>query len=139
MAEWLRRSGRLDEALAGADAAVAAFDRVYPAGHARQGGAASIRGLVFRDQGRFDDAAREFRRAADLLARFNGEDANSTLDAQLQLADMLDRLGQTEDARAMHARLTPLLPARFLDGSPVRRQHEELGRRLQATRVVNRS
>jgi eukaryotic-like serine/threonine-protein kinase len=139
LAEWLRRSGRLDEALAQADAAVAAFANVYPMGHARQGSAASIRGLVLRDQGRLEEAAREFRRAADLLARFNGENANPTLDAELQLADMLDRLGKTDDARALHARMTPLLPARFLDGSPVRMQHAALGRRLQAHRVVNRS
>jgi tetratricopeptide (TPR) repeat protein len=137
--ESARRSGRLDEALAQADIAVTAFAKAYPSGHARQGGAASIRALVLRDQGRLDEAAQEFRRAADLLARFNGEDANSTLDAQLQLADVQHRLGKTDEARALHARMTPLLPARFVDGSPVRIQHAELGRRLQADRVVNRS
>lgn len=139
LAEWLRRSSRLDDALESANAAVTAFATLYPDGHARQGSAANIRGLVLRDQDRLDEAATEFRRAANLLARFSGENANATLDAQLQLADVLDLLGRTDEARTLHARMTPLLPARFLDISPVRIQHAELGRRLQAARVVNRS
>ena len=139
LAEWSRRSGRLDEALAHADAAVAAYETLYPAGHARQGGAASIRALVLRDLGRLDEAASEFRRSADLLARFSGENANATLESQLQLADVLARLGNADEARTLHARMAPLLPARFVEGSPVRKQHAELGRRLQAAHGLSHS
>ena len=138
LAEWSRRSGQPEAALVQLDAAIAALAMLHPESHAREGGAAVIRGLVLRDLGRIEAAAVEFRRAVDLLARYNGKDANATLDAELQLSETLLRLGRIDEARALHARLTPLLPARFVEASPVRLQHAALARRLQATSVASR-
>jgi serine/threonine-protein kinase len=137
LAEWSRRNGQPRAALEQVDAAIASLAMLQPESHAREGGAAVVRGLVLRDLGRVSAAADEFRRAIELLKRYNGRDANATLDAELQLADMLLRLGRVDEARALHARLTPLLPARFVEASPVRIQHAALARRLQAPGMVN--
>jgi serine/threonine-protein kinase len=138
MAEWLRRSGRLPDALAAIDEARAGFARLYPQGHARLGGVALVRGAVLRDAGRLGEAADELRRAVEMLRRFAGAEANTTLDAELQLAGVLARLGRLDEARVLHARLAPLLPTRFVEAAPQRAQHAALARRLGARRVAMR-
>jgi hypothetical protein len=126
----MRHSGRNDEALAFADEARAAFARLYPEGHARLGAAALIRGEILRDQGRLADAAVELETAGELLRRFAGAESNITLEAELELADVLARIGRAGESRALHAKVAPLLPARFVEHSPQRLLHAALGRRL---------
>jgi serine/threonine-protein kinase len=110
--------------------ASAAFAALYPPTHARHGAIARIRGLVSRDRGQLDQAESELRRAVDILSKSAGADANSTIDTELELADVLAARGSKEEARALHDRLAALLPTRFVEGSAVRRQHADLGRRL---------
>ena len=63
------------------------------------------------------------------VARFS---ANSTIDVELQLARVLYARGNYDEARRLHARIEPLLPARFVETAEVRVDHAELGRRLAA-------
>jgi hypothetical protein len=63
-------------------------------------------------------------RATGILAKGAGKDANATIDAELQSA--------TKRSCCIGG---PLLSARFVEGSALRRQYAELGRRLdQASR-----
>ena len=132
LADWMRRSRHYDEAMAYADQASAAFTALYPPTHARHGAMARIRGVILRDRGRLGEAELELRRAVDILSTSAGKGANTTIDAELQLADVLATRGNSEEARKLHDDLTPLLPTRFVATSDVRRQHADLGRRLGA-------
>ena len=138
LAEWLRRSGRQDEALRRADESSAVFAALYPADHPRQGSVARTRGLILCDQHRLKEAEAELRRAAGILSRGVGIDANATIDAELLLADVLARLGRLDEARTLHRRVGPLLPVRFVEGSEVRRRHADLDKRLAAAEVATR-
>jgi tetratricopeptide (TPR) repeat protein/tRNA A-37 threonylcarbamoyl transferase component Bud32 len=138
LAEWMRRSGRLDEALAYADQAAAAFVTLYPGEHPRHGAIARTRGLILRDQRHLDKAEAELRRAAGLLSKTAGKNANTTIEAELQLAEVLFARGKTDEANALHARIGPLLPDRFVEGSALRRQFARLGSQLGAASVATR-
>jgi serine/threonine-protein kinase len=130
LADWMRRSRRYDEAMDYVKQSSSAFAALYPPTHARHGAIARIRGLILRDRGQADEAESELRRAADILAKSAGKDANITIDTELQLADVLATSGNKAEARTLYDRLAPLLPTRFVDTSAVRRQHADLGRRL---------
>jgi serine/threonine-protein kinase len=132
LADWMRRSRRYDEAMDYVQQASAAFAALYPPTHARHGAIARIRGLILRDRGQLDRAESELRRAVDILSKSVGLEANTTIDTELQLADVLAIRGNREEARALHERLSPLLATRFVEASAVRRQHAELDRRLGA-------
>jgi serine/threonine-protein kinase len=133
LAEWMRRSRHFDEALKYVDQASAAFGALYPPTHARHGSIARVRGLILRDMGRQAEAEVELRRAVDILSKSAGKQANATIDAEMQLADLLFARGNKDEARTLYTSLAPLLPTRFVDGSALRRQHAELGRRLGVT------
>jgi serine/threonine-protein kinase len=107
-----------------------AFAALYPPTHARHGSIARIHGLILRDRGQPDEAESELRRAADILAKSAGKEANITIDTELQLADVLATSGNKAEARTLYDRVAPLLPTRFVDTSAVRRQCADLGRRL---------
>ncbi|MBA8883406.1 serine/threonine-protein kinase [Dokdonella fugitiva] len=133
LGDWMRRSHRYDEAMAYLDQSSAAFAELYPPTHARQGAIARLRGLVLRDRGRLGEAESQLRRAVEILSASAGAHANSTIDAQLQLADVLVARGNREEARALYDAVGPLLPTRFVEGSPTRRLQAELGRKLGTT------
>ncbi|HEY6941438.1 protein kinase domain-containing protein [Dokdonella sp.] len=133
LGDWMRRSHRYDEALSYLDQSSAAFAALYPPTHARQGSIARLRGLVQRDRGHLGEAESELRRAVEILSRSAGPQANSTIDAELELADVLVVRGQREEARALYDAVAPLLATRFVDGSATRRRQAELGRKLGAT------
>jgi serine/threonine-protein kinase len=130
MADWMRRSGRYAEALANIDRAATAFVPLYPAGHARFGIVARIRGLILRDLGQLEAAERELRQALSILVKGLGKDASTTIDTELQLADVLGRSGQTNEARVLLERLGPLLPSRFVEGSELLRQYAQLATQM---------
>jgi serine/threonine-protein kinase len=130
LAEWMRRSGRHDEALRYVDQAAAVFTALYPNEHARHGAIARTRGLILRDQHRLAEAEGELRRAAGILARTAGKNANATIETELQLAGVLAELGRIDEARTLHERVEPLLVDHFVEHSLVREQHAALARRL---------
>jgi len=130
LAEWMRRSGRLDEAKAYADQAAAAFGALYAADHPRLGAVARTRGLILRDQHRLAEAEAATRQAATILSAKAGRDANATIDAELQLAEILHALGRDDEARTLQRRIEPLLADRFVEGAEVRRRSAALGRQL---------
>lgn len=136
LADWMRRNRRYDEALRYLDQATATFAALYPNEHSSQGAIARSRGLIWRDQHRLDDAERELRRAVDNFARTVGKDSNSTIEAELRLAEVQLARGRIDDARALHARVTPLLDERFVAQSRVRAQHTALGQRLAASKAI---
>jgi len=136
LAEWMRRSSREADALHYVEQASTLFATLYPGEHPRHGAIARTRGLILRDQHRLADAEIELRRAAGILARTAGKDANATIDAELQWADVLLALGRADEARALHARITPLLPTRFVEHSALREQHAALAQRLEPASVV---
>lgn len=133
LAEWMRRSGRYDEALRYAEQADAMFTSIYPNEHARHGAVARTRGLILRDQHRLAEAQSELQRAADILVRTAGKDANTTIETELQLADVLAELGRVDEARTLHERVAPSLADRFVEHSLVREQHAALGKRLASS------
>ncbi len=133
LAEWMRRSGRLEEAMHYTEQAGAQFAALYPADHPRQGAVARTRALVLRDQGRADDAETELRRAVRILAAGIGKDANATLETELQLAQLLAARGRNDEAQALMAHIGPLLAARFVETAPARRQFGDLKRQLDAS------
>jgi serine/threonine-protein kinase len=133
LAEWMRRSGRLDEAMSYADLAGAQFAALYPADHPRQGAVARTRALVLRDQGRTAEAEIEMRRAVKILAAGIGKDANATLETELLLAQLLASRGRSEEAQALMAHIGPLLEARFVETAPARRDFGDLQRKLDAS------
>ncbi len=132
LAEWMRRSHHYDEAMDYVTQSSTAFAALYPPMHARHGAIARIRGLILRDRGQLDEAESELRRAVDILSKTAGTQANATIDAELQLADVLAARGNKEEARTLYDSLAPLLPTRFVEASAVRRQHADIGRRLGA-------
>jgi len=133
LGDWMRRSHHYDEAMSYLDQSSAAFAELYPPTHARHGAIARLRGLVQRDRGRLGEAESELRRAVEILSGSAGPQANSTIDAKLQLADVLVARGNREEARALYDAITPLLATRFVEGSSTRRQQVELGHKLGAT------
>jgi len=132
LAEWMRRSGRLDEAMRYADEAAGHFSAMFPAEHPRQGAVARTRALVLRDQGRIQEAEPELRRAVKILDAGAGKTANTTIETKLLLADLLAKHGGEAEARTMLGELAPLLETRFVEDSPVRRQFTDLSRKLDA-------
>src|SRR4029079_17312835 len=112
LAEWMRGSGRLNEAITYADLAGAQFAALYPADHPRQGAVARTRALVLRDQGRAGDAETELRRAVQILSAGIGKDANATLETELQLAELLASRGQAAEAQSLMSHIGPLLEVR---------------------------
>lgn len=136
LAEWMRRNHRYDEALRYLEQATAKFAALYPNEHSSQGAIARSRGLVRRDQHRLVEAEQELRRAVENFERTVGKDTNSTIETQLQLADVLFARDRIDEARALHARVTPLLDERFVAQSGVRTQHAALARRLAAGKAV---
>ncbi len=130
LAEWMRRSARFSEALEYANQASHAFIALYPDMHARHGAVARTRALILRDQHCLAEAEAEMRRAATVFATAVGKDANSTIDAELQLAEILFERGNHDEARSLHSRLEPLLPGRFVEGSSLRHQYAELRRKF---------
>lgn len=130
LADWMRRSRHYDEAMDYLQQAATAFAALYPPTHARLGAIARLRGLIQRDRGQLGEAESELRRAVDILANSAGKQANTTIDTELQLADVLATRGSRDEARALYDSLTPLLPTRFIETAAVRRQHADLGRRL---------
>jgi serine/threonine-protein kinase len=136
LAEWMRRKQRYEDALRILDQSSAAFSALYPEQHSSHGAVARVRGLIYRDQRHLDEAERELRSAAENFARTASKDANPTIEVELQLADVeLDR-GRVEEARALHARVTPLLDERFVTQAAVRAHHAALARRLAAARPI---
>ena len=136
LAEWMRRKQRYEDALRILDQSSAAFSALYPETHSSHGAVARVRGLIYRDQRHLDEAERELRSAAENFARTASKDANPTIEVELQLADVeLDR-GRVEEARALHARVSPLLDERFVAQAAVRAHHAALARRLAATRPI---
>ena len=133
LAEWMRRSGRLDEAMRYTEQAGAQFAALYPADHPRQGAVARTRALVLRDQGHAVDAEAELRRAVQILAAGIGKDANATLEAELQLAQLLAARGRIDEAQSLMAHIGPLLGVRFVETAPARRQFGDLQRKLDAS------
>ncbi|WP_300616498.1 tetratricopeptide repeat protein, partial [Dokdonella sp.] len=136
LAEWMRRSHRLAEALDYADQGTAAFTALFPPTHPRLGGAARTRGLILRDQQRLAEAESELRRAADILAGSAGRDSNITIDTEINLAEVLFVRGKADEARALHTRVAPLLESRFVAKSALRAQHAALGKRLADATTV---
>ncbi|MBO9663976.1 serine/threonine-protein kinase [Dokdonella sp.] len=136
LAEWMRRKHRYEEALRYLDQASAAFAALFPDQHSSRGALARTRGLIYRDQNRLDEAERELRFAAENFARTGSKDANPTIEVELQLADVQFARGHADEARALHARVTPLLDERFVAQSGVRAQHAALGKRLAGVKPV---
>ncbi|MFC4820280.1 protein kinase domain-containing protein [Dokdonella ginsengisoli] len=136
LAEWMRRKHRYEDALRYLDQSSAAFAALYPEQHSSHGAVARVRGLVYRDQQRLDEAERELRSAAENFARTGSKDANPTIEVELQLADVQLSRGNVDEARELHARATPLLEERFVAQSVVRAQHAALGRRLAAAKPL---
>jgi len=132
LAEWMRRSGRLDEAMRYTDQAGALFAALFAADHPRQGAVAKTRGLILRDQGHVTDAESELRRAIRILAAGIGKDANATLEAELQLAQLLAARGQRDEAGSLLTHIGPLLDARFVETAPARRDYGDLQKKLGA-------
>ncbi len=133
LAEWARRSGHPRLALTYADQSKAAFLAYLPPTHPRLGSVARTRGLILIDTKQLDQAETELREAVTILSKAPGPQANSTIDAQLQLAKLLHMRGKDEEARHLHAQIAPLLEARFVETSDVRIEHNLLGRKLAAT------
>jgi len=132
MAEWMRRSGRLDDAMRYTDQAATHFAALYPANHPRLGAVARTRALVLRDQGHSKDAEPEMRRAVDILRAGIGKDANATIEAELQLAQLLSARGEDAEARSLLTRMAPLLETRFVETAPTRLQFTQLQQKLGA-------
>jgi serine/threonine-protein kinase len=130
LAEWMRRSGKLDEALAYTDQAAETFAALLGDEHPRLGAVARTRGLILRDQHRLAEAEATTRRAAGILSAKAGRDANATIDTELQLAEILFALGRADEARTLQQRIEPLLAGRFVDNAEVRRRCVALGRQL---------
>ncbi|MET0232533.1 MAG: tetratricopeptide repeat protein, partial [Rhodanobacteraceae bacterium] len=132
IAEWMRRAGRLDEAMRHADQASALFAALYAPDHPRHGAVARIRAGILRDEGHGADAEKELRRSIDILSAGIGKDANATIEAEIQLAQLLAARGANDEAEALIVRVEPLLPARFVEAAPARRQFGDLQRKLGA-------
>jgi serine/threonine-protein kinase len=132
LSEWMRRSGRLDAAMRYADEAGALFAALYAPEHPRHGAIARIRAGILRDQGRNAEAEKELRRAIEILAAGIGKDANATIEAEIQLASLLAARGANDEAQALIVRVEPLLPVRFVETAPARRQFGDLMRKLGA-------
>jgi serine/threonine-protein kinase len=132
IAEWMRRSGRLDDAMRYADQASAQFAALYAPEHPRHGAVARIRAGILRDQGRDADAEKELRRSIGILSAGIGKDANATLEAEVQLASLLAARGANDEAETLMTHVGPLLAARFVESAPTRRQFDDLQRKLGA-------
>ncbi|MFC4820281.1 protein kinase domain-containing protein [Dokdonella ginsengisoli] len=130
LAEWMRRSHRLDEASAHTEQLEAALRKLEPPTHPRFGYLARARGLILRDRDRLAEAETELRRAAQMLSQKIGRNANNTIETELDLAEVLLARGKVDDARALHQRMAPLLAERFVPDSAVRKRHLAMARRL---------
>jgi serine/threonine-protein kinase len=130
LAEWMRRSGRLDEAMNYTDQAATHFAAMYPPEHPRHGAVARTRALILRDQGHVKEAEPEMRRAVAILDAGIGKTANATIEAEFQLAQLLAALGQQAEARTIIVRIAPLLETRFVATALLRTQAAELQQKL---------
>jgi ATP/maltotriose-dependent transcriptional regulator MalT len=126
----MRRSGRLDDAMRYADRASEQFAALYPPVHPRHGAVARIRAAILRDRGRTAEAEKELRHSIEILSSGIGKEANATIEAEVELAQLLAARGASAEAEALMTHLAPLLPARFVEGAPTRRRFGDLQRKL---------
>lgn len=130
-AEWLRRSGRLDEVESQLDEAQRVFATVLPEDHPRMGAVLRSRGLLALDEGRLADAAERLREGLAIIENAFGQDSNVAIETRLQLADVEIRLGRMAIARDLVAVSEPSVKALFHPKSTIhaelRRLHRALG------------
>ncbi|UXI66718.1 serine/threonine-protein kinase [Tahibacter amnicola] len=132
LGEWMRRHGKYAEALRFAEQADAAFREFLPPTHARLGAVAKLRGLILRDQNKLPEATEQLRNAVDYIGKGIGEEANATLDAKVQLAELLLAQGKPDEARSLVSAIATPIENRFVEGSPLRKQFAALTSRLPA-------
>lgn len=126
--EWMRRRGRHADAHAYLARAAAAFDALYPQPHARHGSIARAQGLLLRDEGRLAEAEAALRRASEILDAKAGRAAPAAVEAKIDLADVLLRLGRGAEALALLDAVAQPLRDKFVPEAPARRLHEQLHR-----------
>ncbi|MCQ4166477.1 serine/threonine-protein kinase [Tahibacter harae] len=133
LAEWMRRSNQLTEAARYANQAGAAFAQFLPPGHPRHAAVARARGLILRDQGRLAEAAEQLRQALEVLRKANGPQSNTTLECQVQLAQVLASAGARTEALALLQPIQGALEQHFVKNAPLLRQQARLLAQLQSS------
>jgi tetratricopeptide (TPR) repeat protein len=128
--EWMRRRGRKTDALDYFARADAAFTKLYPEQNARQGTLARARALLWRDEGKLDDAETEMRRAVRILTAKSQADGPATLEAKVDLATLLAQHGKTKEAREIVADVDTPVRAKFVEQSPTRLALDALRKQL---------
>ena len=118
--EWMRRRGRKAEALDYFAKADAAFTKLYPEQNTRQGNLARARALLWRDDGKPDDAEAEMRRAVAILTAKSSADGPATLEAKVDLAALLAQRGKQKEARDIVTEVDTPVRAKFVEQSPTR-------------------
>ncbi|HSX60715.1 MAG TPA: protein kinase [Tahibacter sp.] len=126
LSEWMRRNGRLDQAARFAAGADEIFRPRVPAGHPRLAAIARQRGLILRDQGRYDEAEAQLREASAMLRGTTNRISNPLIDVQVHLAELRLARGDKAEARALLGAVAAPLAERFVDAAPLRQLHAQL-------------
>ena len=71
--------------------------------------------MLWRDDKQLDKAETELRRAVQILTAKTNAEAPATVEASIDLADVLQQRGQAEAARAILDKVAPVVNAKFVD------------------------
>ena len=132
LAEWYRLDGKLDTAADYLDQAEQNLLANFGAEHPRAGGVLRSRALLDRDRGDLAAAESKLREAMVATARTAAPDSNPMTELRLDLAEVLLRQGEREEARTLVEHTRASLEANFKSGAPARVLQAKLAAQLGA-------
>jgi tetratricopeptide (TPR) repeat protein len=130
LAEWYRRNGHLETASTWIAQAEANLADVFGAEHPRAGAVLRSRALIERDRGHLVAAERDLRRALAVVEGSQGAEANPVTELRLDLAGVLVRREQHDEARALVEQVRANVQTKFKLDSPTCVVFEELAAKL---------
>ncbi|MEO8673105.1 MAG: tetratricopeptide repeat protein [Tahibacter sp.] len=126
LGEWFRRKHDLVQAQSYFDQADTALKPVAPAESPRFAQLARSRALLAAERGDTAVAIAGLREAVRMLLAARGQTYPGTAEAQVELAELLDKTGATTEAQTLFDLAAPPLMAQMADAAPARAKLERL-------------
>ncbi|HNR92849.1 MAG TPA: protein kinase, partial [Dokdonella sp.] len=137
LAEWHRRNGQLETAEQWIAQAERNLEENFGPEHVRAGAVLRAKALVARDRGDLASAESDLRRALAVVEKGLGAESNPVTELRLDLADVLLRAGQRDEARVLIERVHTNVYTKFMLDSPPCVQFETLAAKLDVKTTLS--